>query len=255
MWKYASELDSAIDFLSDLDEEQYEQCLWKVQRYMESHKAREGKKYECGAGVRSVEDRAGGGCFGTARERYNGIGGGRVFKWYSGPVFNKILAHMGVSEASCNERQCMNALAAVSREVMKYPMVSTRLKAYAGPQCYPHVDSSSPDYRVHANEQRDEVDEGKGGAQASCRAESCIAGGVLEERCWMQCARCAKWRRVDPGSVEALRSNNFFDVLPTDLDWEAWLSGAGQRLARAQSFVTDKVDEDTVGVELSLIHI
>ena len=102
---------------------------------------------------------------------------------------------------------------------------------------------------MHANEQRDEVDEGKGGAQASCRAESCIAGGVLEERCWMQCARCGKWRRVDPGSVEALRSNNFFDVLPTDLDWEAWLNGAGQRLARAQSLVTDKVDEDKGGVE------
>ena len=65
----------------------------------------------------------------------------------------------------------------------------------------------------------------------------------------MQCARCAKWRRVDPRSVEALRSNNFFDVLPTDLDWEDWLSGAGQRLARAQSLTTDKVDEDKGGVE------
>ena len=65
----------------------------------------------------------------------------------------------------------------------------------------------------------------------------------------MQCARCGKWRRVDPGSVEALRSSNFFDVLPTDLDWEEWLSGAGRRLARAQSLTTDKVDEDTGGVQ------
>ena len=46
-----------------------------------------------------------------------------------------------------------------------------------------------------------------------------------------------------------MRSNNSFDFLPTDLDWEAWLSGAGQRLARAQSLVTDKVYEDKGGVE------
>ena len=55
----------------------------------------------------------------------------------------------------------------------------------------------------------------------------------------MQCSCCAKWRRVDPGSVEALRSNNFFDVLPTDLDWEARLSGAGQRFGRLQLPIDD----------------
>ena len=135
-------------------------------------------------------------------------------------------------------------------------MVSDRLTAYAGPQCYPHLDPSSPEYRVHANERRDEVEAGERGGEVSCRAENCIAGGVLEERCWMQCARCAKWRRVDPGSVEALRSNKFFEVLPTDLDWEAWLSGARQRFGRLQLPIddtcvvaADKVDEDKAGVE------
>ena len=84
-------------------------------------------------------------------------GGGCVFKWYSRPVFNKILAQMGVDEACCSERQCMRALAAVSLEVKKYPMVTDRLTAYAGPQCYAHLDPSSPEYRVHANEQREDA--------------------------------------------------------------------------------------------------
>ena len=99
-----------------------------MQKYIEQNRARESSKYDCGAGVRSLEDRVGGGCFGTARERYNGKGGGRVFKWYSRPVFSKILAQMGVDEACCTERQCMRALAAVSREVMKYPMANDRLR-------------------------------------------------------------------------------------------------------------------------------
>ena len=42
----------------------------------------------------------------------------------------------------------MLALGATSDELRKYPMVTARLRAYDGPQCYPHVDPRSADYRV-----------------------------------------------------------------------------------------------------------
>ena len=97
------------------------------------NKGREGWKYERGAGVRGRDDRVGGGRFGTERERYNGRNGGRVFKWYTRPVFNNYLAQMGVSEESCTERQCMLALGATSDELRKYGMVTRRLTPFLGP--------------------------------------------------------------------------------------------------------------------------
>ena len=104
--------------------------------------------------------------YGTEREQYNGRGGGRVFKWYSRAVFNNYLARMGASEQSCTERQCMVALGAVSDELKKYPMVTERLTPFAGPQCYPHLDVASANYRVHANERRrgEEAEEGQDAA-------------------------------------------------------------------------------------------
>ncbi len=80
------------------------------------------------------------------------MGGRKVFKWYSRAVINNYLTRMGASEHSCTERQCMIALGAVSDELRKYPMVTDRLTRFAGPQCYPHLDPSSVDYRVLANQ-------------------------------------------------------------------------------------------------------
>ena len=96
MWHYASEMEPDLKFLSEVDErgqyklsdEKYERCLWKIQQYVQMNKRTEGGKYECGVGVRVRDDRLGGNRYGTERERYNGKGGGRVFKWYSRAVFN-----------------------------------------------------------------------------------------------------------------------------------------------------------------------
>ena len=116
MWAYASEMVPDLEHLSEVDDagqykltdELNERCLKKMQENVEKHKSREAKKYERGACVRTRDDRVDrdtygneGSQYGTERERYNGRGGGRVFKWYSRAVFNNYLARMGASEQSC----------------------------------------------------------------------------------------------------------------------------------------------------------
>ena len=112
MWAYASEMVPGLEALNELDErgqyrlndEMYERCLRRIQMNLEMNKRQERGKYEQGAGVRTRADREGGGRYGSERERYNGVGGGKVFKWYSRAVFNNHLACMGASEQSCTER-------------------------------------------------------------------------------------------------------------------------------------------------------
>ena len=192
MWAYASKLIPDLGSLNELDnrgqyrldDESYEECLRQIQWNLKMHKGREGGKYERGAGVRTREDRVGGGRYGSEREKYNGVGGGKVFKWFSRAVFNNYLARMGASEASCTERQCMIALGAVSDELKKYPMVTDRLTQFTGPQCYPHLDPSSVDYRVLANQRpKGEEEEGEDSVQErECNTRACCPrcqiGGV-----------------------------------------------------------------------------
>ena len=120
MWAYASEMRSDLNYLSERDpaghwklsDAEYERCLSRMQKYISSntsHAGRPGLKLlERGAGVRSRDDRGAEadaeGRYGAARERYNGRGGGKVFKWYSRAVFNNVLARWGASEESCTER-------------------------------------------------------------------------------------------------------------------------------------------------------
>ena len=59
----------------------------------------------------------------------------------------------------------MLALAAVSDELKKYPMLMDRLTAYAGPQCVPHLNKDAGEYRLHANDVRDENEQRRN----SCR--------------------------------------------------------------------------------------
>ena len=185
--------------MHELSNKEYESCLRKMQAYIDANKGREAKKYERGAGVRELNDRGGSGeRYGTDRERYNGRGGGRVFKWYSRAVFNNYLSRMGTSEEGCSERQCMLALAATSDELKKYPMLLDRLVAYAGPQCFPHLDPASSDYRARAN-QRLKEEQGDGPCAPS-RVDAADRGGgagaVGATACWMQCEGCKKWRCV-----------------------------------------------------------
>ena len=96
-------------------------------------------------------------------------------------VFNNYLGRMGVSETTCTERQCMLALGATSDELRKYPMVTSRLIAYAGPQCYPHLDRRSADYRVDVVERREEEKEKQKVAGEAKGAST----DVLDGRCWL----------------------------------------------------------------------
>ena len=68
-----------------------------------------------------------------------------------------------------------------SEELRKYPMVTERLTMYAGPQCFPHLDEKSADYRVHANdfayEDADVVD-------ADCATKSVSGSSFLDSQNW-----------------------------------------------------------------------
>ena len=194
---------------------------------------REQRKYEVGAGVRSRDDRLGAsGRFGTDRERYNGRNGGQRFRWYSRPVFNRYLSRAGASEASCTERQCMDALAATSDELRKYPMVTDNLTPFAGPQCFPHLDKASTECRLHANQRLKTEEAPPGdGRQPLGPGSGCAP---CEPGSWLQCDRCQRWRCVDRACVPALRGHQFFEPADTDLDWQAWLGGAEARYALAE---------------------
>ena len=153
-----------------------------------------------------------------------------MFMHYSRPVFNNYLKRMGVTEQSCTERQCMVALSATSDELSKYDMVKDRLRKYAGPQCFPHLDPSSSEYRVRANEVPvgGAVD-GEGGSGAPS-----VNGAIVDERNWLQCCRCKKWRFIAPACAPVFAGEHFFSVRDTDVDWQSWLGGAAARFAAAE---------------------
>ena len=214
MWRYASELRPDLESLNETDDErprdergekvfklkndEYERCLKKINKNLKLHnQKREQRKYEVGAGVRTREDRLGAsGRFGTDRERYNGRNGGQRFRWYSRPVFNRYLSRAGASEASCTERQCMDALAATSDELRKYPMVTDNLTPFAGPQCFPHLDKASTECRLHANQRLKTEDPGSEGGAAPPQVAPAPGRACppCTQGCWLQCDRCSKWR-------------------------------------------------------------
>ena len=128
----------------------------------------------------------------------------------------------------------MIALGAVSDELRKYPMVTDRLMRFAGPQCFPHLDPSSVDYRVLANQvPKGEEEAGDEGLEERKDGAGRVAPGawpaVLDEDSWLQCDRCQKWRCVKGSCAASLRGDDFFDVKDTDLDWARWLAGAEVR--------------------------
>ena len=228
MWHFAVSIAPDAEYLTDLSAEQYEQCLQKVHTYVNVHKGLQ-RKYERDAGVRGRDDRDTTTAYGSARERYNGVGGGEVFRWFTRPVFESYLARMGVSVENCSERQCMLALQATSEELRKYDVVTEQLRPYAGPQCYPHLDRTNEDCRIdckpvtggtaiHGNL-------GAHGADAS----------LAREQCWRCCDSCGKWRLVDHRCLPALAAEEgFFEDRETDLDWGQWLTKASFRYDRLQ---------------------
>ena len=119
----------------------------------------------------------------------------------------------------------MLALAAVSDEIAKYPMVKDRLQKYAGPQCFAHLDKTGSDYRVRANEQSAE----NAGSAAEQRLEQ---GAVLSSACWMRCGDCGRWRLVHQNCLRVFRPECYFREEKTDRDWAWWLQQAPSRYER-----------------------
>ena len=156
--------------------------------------------------------------FGSVAEQYNGRDGGRHFKWYSKQMFLYFLRQVGASEASCTERQCMDALAATSLFIRNNPEKSAHLVPFAGPQCFAHLNPAGSCYRVDANHRRQpgKIDEP-------------TALDALHPDRWKQCCSCGKWRFVDEDTARLLRTESFFDRRDTDLDWGRWLRDAKKR--------------------------
>ena len=153
-----------------------------------------------------------------------------MFMHYSRPVFNNYLKRMRVTEESCTERQCMVALSATSDELSKYDMVKDRLRKYAGPQCFPHLDPGSSEYRVRANEV---PVEGAVDAEGGSGAPS-VNGAIVDERNWLQCCRCKKWRFIAPACAPVFAGEHF-----SACGIRTWIGRAGwealQRVSRRRS--------------------
>ena len=87
---------------------------------------------------------------------YNGFCGGRVFKWYTRPAFERHLRQRGWNGLprkveQCTEQECMAALRATSDELLMFPMLTSHMVPYGGPQCFPPLRVQS---RLDANVQR-----------------------------------------------------------------------------------------------------
>ena len=173
MWAVAIKMAPDITSLVGLTPQEYEVCLRKVNDHVKMNSLT--GKLKQGVGARGTEDQDCIDKFGSVRERYNGEGGGKVFKWYSRAVFINYLSRMQTTPAECNEKECMLALGAVSNELHKYSMIKDRLTEYAGPQCFPHLNKDGGEYRLHANDVRDE--------DVAMKGVQCVATGVFDAEC------------------------------------------------------------------------
>ena len=90
----------------------------------------------------------------------------------------------------------MQALRATSDELRMFPLERNRLKPYAGPQCFPHLQDPARRF----------ADEEEPGTTAEVGADA--ARKQLTE-CWLQCDRCKKWRVVERASLPALKPEEY----------------------------------------------
>ena len=132
----------------------------------------------------------------------------------------------------------MLALSVFSNKLHKYSMIKDRLTEYAGPQCFPHLNKDGGEYRLHANDVRDE--------DVAMKGVQCVATGVFDAECWRQCDRCSRWRLLDRRCLPATSEDAYMAVRPTDLDWESWLEGAAARYDAANLSSTHDVSDGDV---------
>ena len=116
MWQFAAKKFPDVNALQDLNDSQYAECLDAVHKHLMMNEANISTYVREGKGVQQVSGRSKGQLgkakFGSEAEQYNGKDGGCFFKWYSQEIFQQCLRQIGVTEDACNERQCMEALAA-----------------------------------------------------------------------------------------------------------------------------------------------
>ena len=153
LWAEAVKLDTEarrsqfgpLESIDDLGDVEFTERLERVSEYIrlnrpwQQHAGTTSFGFiERDQGPRTVADRH------DRTAAYNGRGGGRVFKWYTRPAFERHLVKVGwqgkrTAVETCTEKQCMQALRATSEELQMFPIDRHRLKAYAGPQCFPHL--------------------------------------------------------------------------------------------------------------------
>ena len=226
LWAEAEKLDTEqrqaecgpMHSIDDLGDAEFTECLERVNEYIRLHvplQHRTGTTsvgfIERDQGPRTVAERH------EKSAAYNGRDGGRVFKWYTRPAFERHLWKVGwqgkrKAVETCTEKQCMQALRATSAELQMFPLERNRLKPYAGPQCFPQLQDPA---RRFANEEEP-------GTTAEVGADA--ARKQLTE-CWLQCDKCKKWRVVERASLPALKPEEYSKRREgcVEVDWGKWL--------------------------------
>ena len=150
MWEMARNLDTPerqaergeLPGVEDLTNAEYDECLEKVHRHYLANRPlrRSGARELLKSDVGPWSSAERGSEAGAEREKYNGEGGGRVFKWYRRQIYEDELMKMGVGREKESEAQCMRALRATSTRLQMQPATVRSLREYAGPQCFPQLE-------------------------------------------------------------------------------------------------------------------
>ena len=250
MWHEAQKLDTPerqadreqLRSIADLEEEEFNLCLERVHKYVTDHVGQQ-KHIEKSKGSQSFADYKAN----PDLAEYNGIGGGRVFRWYSRAIFERHLRTMHplwcgpprqVHEGDLTERQCMQALRATSSEIQRFPSVFVSMVEYSGPQCFPHV--SEPGRR-EANAQ---VFSSRRTADEEQKREA--SGGFRGK--WRCCDDCKRWRYLSQNAAAVFDRDACLAACYGNADWGAWLKAAPARYRSFQA-QNDRMKAEDGGVE------
>lgn len=129
--------------VEQLSDEEYNMCLASMNSHFQKHgdlRTRDGRVLiETDKGPGACEQRA---C--DSRADYNGVDGGRVFKWYAPQIFHLVLIQRyrfldWQLFRGFDEHMCMEALQLTHRKLAAERWTHSHLEAFAGPQCFPQL--------------------------------------------------------------------------------------------------------------------
>ena len=149
-----------------------------------------------------------------------------MFKWYTRPVFERHLRNRGWNGLprrveQCTEQECMVALRATSDELQQFPMLTSHMSPYSGPQCFPYLREVG---RRNANVHRSVEDD--------TRLDESAHGftGV-----WRRCdeASCRRWRHIDSKCCFATEDRLLLGQETCRTDWLQWFNEAPERYVAA----------------------